>query len=302
VAREAACRLHPVLRLVVPKGSLEEQTLRLLEAADLQVRRGSSRDYHGTIDDDRIERVSVLRPQEIPTYVQDGLFDRGVTGHDWVMETDADVETLTSLSYAKSGTGHGTRIVLAVPNDHPATCAKEMPPDSRISTEFLNLTTRYFDELGIPVRVVWSYGATEAKVPEIVDAIVDVTETGSTLRAHGMKIIETLLESDVLLIANRAAAADREKRAAMDDITTLLLGALRAEGRVLIKLNVGEDRLQAILEVVPSMKAPTVSQLSEGGYAIETVVDKARINRLIPLLNAAGASDILELPISKIVP
>jgi ATP phosphoribosyltransferase len=234
--------------------------------------------------------------------VQDGLFDLGVTGHDWVMETDADVETLTSLSYAKSGTGHGTRIVLAVPNDHPATCAKEMPPDSRISTEFLNLTTRYFDELGIPVRVVWSYGATEAKVPEIVDAIVDVTETGSTLRAHGMKIIETLLESDVLLIANRAAAADREKRAAMDDITTLLLGALRAEGRVLIKLNVGEDRLQAILEVVPSMKAPTVSQLSEGGYAIETVVDKARINRLIPLLKAAGASDILELPISKIVP
>jgi ATP phosphoribosyltransferase len=291
-----------VLRLVVPKGSLEEQTLRLLEAADLQVRRGSSRDYHGTIDDERIERVSVLRPQEIPTYVQDGLFDLGVTGHDWVTETDADVETLTSLSYAKSGTGHGTRIVLAAPNDHPATCAKEMPPDSRISTEFLNLTTRYFDELGIPVRVVWSYGATEAKVPEIVDAIVDVTETGSTLRAHGMKIIETLLESDVLLIANRAAAADREKRAAMDDITTLLLGALRAEGRVLIKLNVGEDRLQAILDVVPSMKAPTVSQLSEGGYAIETVVDKARINRLIPLLKAAGASDILELPISKIVP
>lgn len=291
-----------MLRLVVPKGSLEEQTLRLLEAADLQVRRGSSRDYHGTIDDDRIERVSVLRPQEIPTYVQDGLFDVGVTGHDWVMETEADVETLTSLSYAKSGTGHGTRIVLAVPNDHPATSAKEMPPDSRISTEFLNLTTRYFDELDIPVKVVWSYGATEAKVPEIVDAIVDITETGSTLRAHGMRIIETLLESEVLLIANREAAADPEKRAAMDDITTLLLGALRAEGRVLIKLNVGEDRLQAVLELVPSMKAPTVSQLSEGGYAIETVVDKARINRLIPLLKAAGASDILELPISKIVP
>lgn len=302
MAGEAACRLLPVLRLVVPKGSLEEQTLRLLEAADLQVRRGSSRDYHGTIDDDRIERVSVLRPQEIPTYVQDGLFDLGITGHDWVVETDADVETLTSLSYAKSGAGHGTRVVLAVPNDHPANSAKEMPPDSRISTEFLNLTTRYFDELGIPVKVVWSYGATEAKVPEIVDAIVDITETGSTLRAHGMKVIETLLESDVLLIANRSAAADGEKRAAMDDITTLLLGALRAEGRVLIKLNVAEDRLQAILGIVPSMKAPTVSKLSEGGYAIETVVDKARINRLIPRLKAAGASDILELPISKIVP
>jgi ATP phosphoribosyltransferase len=291
-----------MLRFVLPKGSLEDQTLRLLEAADLRVRRGSSRDYHGTIDDERIDRVSVLRPQEIPTYVQDGLFDLGITGRDWVVETSADVETLTSLEYAKSGTGHGTRIVLAVPKDHRAQSAADMPADSRISTEFLNLTTRYFDGLGIPVKVVWSYGATEAKVPDIVDAIVDVTETGNTLRAHGMKILDTLLKSDVLLVANRAAAADPAKRGAMDDITTLLLGAMRAEGRVLIKLNVGEKRLESVLRVVPSMKAPTVSSLSEGGYAIETVVDKAGVNRLIPQLKAAGASDILELPISKIVP
>jgi ATP phosphoribosyltransferase len=291
-----------MLRLVIPKGSLEDQTLRLLEAADLRVRRGSARDYHGTIDDDRIERVSVLRPQEIPTYVQDGLFDLGITGRDWVVETSADVEALASLTYAKSGTGHGTRVVLAVPNDHPADDAAGMPPGSRISTEFLNLTTRYFEELGIPVKVVWSYGATEAKVPDIVDAIVDVTETGNTLRAHGMKILDTLLESDVLLVANRTAAANSAKRAGIDDITTLLLGAMRAEGRVLIKLNVGDDRLDAVLRVVPSMKAPTVSPLSEGGYAVETVVDKAGVNRLIPKLKAAGASDILELPISKIVP
>jgi ATP phosphoribosyltransferase len=291
-----------MLKLVIPKGSLEEQTLRLLEAADLHVRRGSSRDYHGTIDDDRIERVSVLRPQEIPTYVQDGFFDLGITGQDWVAETGADVEVLTSLSYAKSGTGHGTKVVLAVPNEHPADSAKEMPAGSRISTEFLHITERFFDELGIDVKVVWSYGATEAKVPEIVDAIVDITETGSTLRAHGMKVIETLLTSEPVLVANRTSCDDPARRAAMDDITTLLLGALRAEGRVLIKLNVSEDALGAVLAAVPSMKAPTVSPLSEGGYAIETVADKRTVNRLIPKLKAAGATDLLELPISKIVP
>ena len=291
-----------MLKLVIPKGSLEEQTLRLFEAADLNVRRGSSRDYHGTIDDDRIERVSVLRPQEIPVYVGQGLFDLGITGEDWIAETQADVEVLTTLKYAKTGTGHGTKIVLAVPNEHPANSAKEMPPGSRISTEFVKLTQRHFGELGIAVQVAWSYGATEAKVPEIVDAIVDVTETGNTLRAHGMKIIETLMTSEPVLIANRASAADPERRAAMDDITTLLLGALRAEGRVLIKLNVGEDQLEAVLKVVPSMKAPTVSPLAHGGYAVETVAEKRTVNRLIPQLLAAGASDILELPISKIVP
>jgi ATP phosphoribosyltransferase len=291
-----------MLRLVIPKGSLEEQTLRLLEAADLTVRRGSSRDYHGSIDDERIERVSLLRPQEIPTYVQDGLFDLGITGQDWISETDADVEVLASLSYAKSGTGHGTKVVLAVPNEHPASSAREIPPGTRISTEFLHLTERYFEALGIPVRVVWSFGATEAKVPEIVDAIVDITETGSTLRAHGMKIIETLMTSEPVLVANRDAAGDPAKRLAMEDITTLVLGALRAEGRVLIKLNVAEGELQKVLEVVPSMKAPTVSPLSEGGYAVETVVEKRAVNTLIPQLKAAGATDILELPISKIVP
>lgn len=291
-----------MLKLVIPKGSLEQQTLRLFEEADLRVRRGSDRDYHGTIDDERIERVSLLRPQEIPLYVQDGLFDLGITGQDWIAETAADVEVLTPLSYAKSGSGHGTKVVLAVPADHPANSAKEMPPGSRISTEFESLTKRYFEDLGIDVHVVWSFGATEAKVPEIVDAIVDITETGSTLRAHGMKVIETLMTSEPVLVANREAAADPVKRGAMDDITTLLLSALRAEGRVLIKMNVGEADLQQVLEVVPAMKSPTVAQLQEGGYAIETVVEKAQVNRLIPLLKAHGATDILEIPISKIVP
>jgi len=291
-----------MLKLVIPKGSLEQQTLRLFEEADLRVRRGSDRDYHGTIDDERIERVSLLRPQEIPIYVQDGLFDLGITGQDWIAETAADVEVLTPLSYAKSGSGHGTKVVLAVPADHVANTAKEMPPGSRISTEFESLTKRYFEELGIDVHVVWSFGATEAKVPEIVDAIVDITETGSTLRAHGMKVIETLMTSAPVLVANREAAADPVKRRAMEDITTLLLSALRAEGRVLIKMNVGEADLQQVLEVVPAMKSPTVAPLQEGGYAIETVVEKAQVNRLIPLLKAHGATDILEIPISKIVP
>jgi ATP phosphoribosyltransferase len=291
-----------VLRLVLPKGSLEQQTLRLFEEADLRVRRGSDRDYHGTIDDERIDRVSLLRPQEIPIYVQDGLFDLGITGQDWIAETDADVEVLSSLTYAKSGTGHGTSVVLAVPADHPANSANEMPAGSGISTEFVNLTKRYFDGLGIDVRVVWSFGATEAKVPDIVDAIVDVTETGSTLRAHGMKIIETLMTSEPVLVANRDAAADAPKRRAMDDMTTLLVGAIRAEGRVLIKMNVGESDLAAVIEAVPAMKSPTVSRLQEGGYAVETVVDKGQVNRLIPLLKERGATDILEIPISKIVP
>jgi ATP phosphoribosyltransferase len=291
-----------MLRLVLPKGSLEEQTLRLFEEADLRVRRGSDRDYHGSVDDERIERVSLLRPQEIPRNVQDGFFDLGITGQDWIAETEADLEVLTTLSYAKSGTGHGTKVVLAVPAEHPANRASDMPAGSRISTEFERLTQRYFSELGIDVHVVWSFGATEAKVPEIVDAIVDITETGSTLRAHGMKVIETLMTSEPVLVANRAAAADARKRQAMDDVTTLLLGALAAEGRVLIKLNVGEAELASVLEVVPSMKSPTVSKLQEGGFAIETVVDKATVNRLIPLLNARAATHILELPISKIVP
>jgi ATP phosphoribosyltransferase len=291
------------LRLVIPKGSLEEQTLLLLEAADLGVRRGSSRDYHGRIDDERIERVSLLRPQEIPRYVEDGFFDLGITGRDWVEETGAAVEILAELPYAKGGPGHPVRVVLAVPVDSSANRAADLPQGARISTEYPNLTSRYFEGLGLEVKVFESYGATEAKVPDIVDAIVDVSETGGTLRAHGMKIVETLMESEVLLVANRDAAADKGKRGDMDDLRTLILGAMSARGRVLIKLNVSEERLKEILEVLPAMKSPTVSPLAgEGAYAVETVVEKATVNTLLPLLKSHGATDILELPISKIVP
>jgi ATP phosphoribosyltransferase len=292
-----------VLKLVIPKGSLEEQTLALLEAADLRVRRGSSRDYHGTVDDERIDRVSLLRPQEIPRYVEEAFFDLGITGRDWVEETGATVMTLAELRYAKGGPGHPVRIVLAVPGDSPVGRAADLPPGSRISTEYPRITERYFEKLGIPVRVYESYGATEAKIPEIVDAIVEVAETGGTLRAHGLKVVETLMESEVLLIANVRSHDDPERRRAMEDIRTLLLGAMAAQGRVLIKLNVTEERLKELLAVLPAMKAPTVSPLAEeGAYAVETVVEKANVNTLIPLLKTHGATDILELPISKIVP
>ena len=291
-----------MLKLVIPKGSLEAQTLAILDAADLSVRRSSDRDYHGTIADPRIERVSILRPQEIPQYIEEGFFDLGITGQDWVDETEADVEILTTMRYAKTGTGI-VKIVLAVPKDHPAERAGQLPAGSKISTEYPNLTRRTFEALGIPVRVFPSYGATEAKVPDIVDAIVDVTETGSTLRRHGMKIIETLMESETVLIANRGAAKDAAKRQAMSDVQTLLLGAISARGRVLVKLNVSSANLESVLEILPSMKAPTVSKLAhDEAYAVETVVAKDGINTLIPQLKERGASDIIELPISKIVP
>ena len=293
-----------MLRLVVPKGSLEEQTLALLEAADLPLRRASDRDYHGTVDDPRIERVSILRPQEIPRYVEEGFFDLGITGRDWVEETEADVEILSELSYSGSFRGGGSvRIVLALPNDSPIERADQIPANAKISTEYPTITQRAFEKLGIPVRIFTSYGATEAKVPEIVDAIVELTETGSTLRRHGMKIVETLLESQTVLIANRSSVADAAKRQAMRDIETLLQGALAARGKVLVKLNVAEADLDRVLEILPAMKSPTVSRLSaEHDFAVETVVEKTQINTLIPQLKERGATDIIELPISKIVP
>ena len=292
-----------MLRLVIPKGSLEEQTLALLEAADLPVRRASDRDYHGTVDDPRIDRVSILRPQEIPRYVEEGFFDLGITGRDWVEETEADVDIIAELSYSGRAGGGLVRIVLAVPGDSPIERADQLPKDSRISTEYPGITQRAFDKLGIPVRIFTSYGATEAKVPEIVDAIVELTETGSTLKRHGMKIVETLIESQTVIIANRASAADKGRRQAMEDLKTLLLGALAARGKVLVKLNVSEENLPKVLEILPAMKSPTVSRLSdEHDYAVETVVEKTRINTLIPDLKDRGATDIIELPISKIVP
>lgn len=290
-----------MLKVVLPKGSLEHATLELFEEADLKVRRTSEREYRATVDDPRIDSVAILRPQEIPTYVADGFFDIGVTGDDWVAETGADVVKVCPLAYSKQ-TDLPVRIVLAVPRDSEVKSPDEIKPEARISTEFPNLTQAYFDKLGIPVRVFLSYGATEAKVPEIVDAIVDLTETGATLRRHGMEIIDVLLESRTRLIAHPDAYEDSRKRQAIDEIKILLEGTLDARGRVLVKLNVEEKDLPVVVEALPAMRAPTVSPLAESGfYAVETVVEKSTINTLIPKLKTLGASDIVELPIKKIV-
>lgn len=291
-----------MLKLVVPKGSLERATFDLFEAADLKVTRGSDRDYRGSIDDPRIESVAVLRPQEIPTYVEDGYFDIGVTGEDWIAETGANVVKVTALEYSKQ-TDRPVKVVLAVPRDSGITEPQQIKPDSRISTELPNLTKAYFEKLGIPVRVFLSYGATEAKVPEIVDAIVDLTETGSTLRRNGMEIVDVLLESRTQLIANPQAYSVPEKRQAIEELTMLLRGAVDARGRVLVKLNVQKDNLDRVVELLPAMRAPTVSALTQDGfYAVETIVAKNQINVLIPKLKGLGAEDIIELPVTKIVP
>jgi ATP phosphoribosyltransferase len=291
-----------VLKLVIPKGSLERATFALFEAADLHVRRGSEREYRGTIDDPRIESVAILRPQEIPTYVEDGFFDVGVTGEDWIAETGANVIKVSPLEYSKQ-TDRPVMVVLAVPRDAGISTPEQIKPDSRISTEFPNLTKKYFDELGIPVRIFLSYGATEAKVPEIVDAIVDLTETGATLRRHGMEIVDVLLESHTHLIANPASYEDPAKRRAIEELVILLRGAIDARGKVLLKLNVRRDSVDAIVDLLPAMRAPTVSPLAEEGfYAVETIVPKATVNTLIPRLKAMGAEDIVELPVTKIVP
>ena len=291
-----------MLKLVLPKGSLERATLALFEAADLPVKRSSDRDYHGTVDDHRVERVSLLRPQEIPRYVEEGFFDLGITGRDWIEETGSKVVSLARLPYSKQ-TASPVRIVLAVHRDLGVSRPDELRPGLRVSTEYPALTKRYFDELGLAARIFPSYGATEAKVPEIVDAMVDLTETGSTLRNHGMVVIDTLLTSWTEVVANASSAADSDRRQAMEDLVTLLVGALTARSRTLIKLNVADGDLAAVLRVLPAMKAPTVTALSDSGFhAVEAVVDKAGVNRLITTLKAAGAFDILELPIAKIVP
>jgi ATP phosphoribosyltransferase len=288
------------LRIVLPKGSLEKATFELFEAADLTIRRSSSVDYKATIDDPRIIDVRILRPQEIPQYVAEGLFDIGITGRDWVEETQSDVESLGELKYSKA-TSDPVKVVVAVAGDSPAQTVADLPHGVRVSSEYPSLTERYFAQRGIKADVRLSYGASEAKIPDIADCIVDITETGRALRAAGLRVIDTMLVSYTEMIANKDSYADPAKRHAMGQLMTLLLGTLDARGKVLVKLNVGSDDLQKVLAVLPSAKSPTISELAGGGFAVESVVEKRTINTLIPALKDAGASDLLELPISKIV-
>ncbi len=290
-----------MLAVVLPKGSLEKQVLDLFSSADLQVLRGGERDYHARVDDPRIAKVRFLRPQEIPTYVEQGIFDVGISGRDWITETAADVVSLGEIGGGRAGEAL-VSVVLAVPKESPWQDVSDLPDGVRISTEMPETTKRYFAQHGVKAKVFTSHGATEAKIPDIVDAIVDLTETGSSLRKAGLRILSTLLTSRTELIANREAYEDPDKRAAMDDLVVLLQGALRARGHVLLKLNVDSGRLDDVLAVLPAMSSPTVMALAAGDMrALETVVPKKGVNTLIPSLKAAGARDILELPISKIV-
>ncbi|MDG2161544.1 MAG: ATP phosphoribosyltransferase [Acidimicrobiales bacterium] len=290
-----------MLKLVLPKGSLEKSTLALFEGADLTVIRGSSVDYRASIEDPRIDDVRVLRPQEIPVYVADGLFDIGITGRDWIEETGSDVVSLGELHYSKA-TARPVRIVVAVAGDSPVESVADLASGVRVSSEYPELTRRFFEERGIEADIQLSYGATEAKIPDIVDVVVDITETGRALRAAGLKVIDTILTSFTELVANAESYADPEKRHAMEQIHRLLQGTLEARGKVLVKMNVPADRLDAVIDLIPSMKSPTVNELFRGaGFAVETVVAKSEINVLIPELRDGGATDILEIPLSKIV-
>ena len=290
-----------MLQLVLPKGSLERATLDLFESADLGVRRASDVEYRGTIDDPRITEVRILRPQEIPRYVAEGLFDLGITGRDWIEETASDVISLGELHYSKA-TARPINVVLAVAADSPVHRVGDLPHGVRVSTEYPELTARFLTKHGVHAQILLSYGATEAKIPEIADAVVEITETGRALKAAGLRIVDTILVSYTELIANPVSFQDPEKQHAMSQLHTLLQGTLEARGRVLVKLNVAEDDLETVIALLPALKSPTVSKLfGEGGYAVETVVAKSEINRLIPALKDHGATGIIELPISKIV-
>ena len=289
-----------MLKIVLPKGSLETATLALFDAADLTVVRSSSVEYNASIDDPRVESVRILRPQEIASYVQEGLFDIGITGRDWIEETSSDVVSLGELRYSKA-TSQPVRVVVAVADSSPAQSAKDLKDGVRVTTEYPEMTRRYFAERGIKADIRLSYGASEAKIPDIADCVVDITETGRALRASGLRIIDTVLTSYTELIANKESYADPVKRHAMQQIMTLLTGTLEARDKVLLKLNVAESSLDAVLALLPAAKSPTVSRLASGDVAVESVVPKRGINTLIPDLIDAGASDLLEIPISKII-
>ena len=286
------------LRLGLPKGSLQEATFGLFQLAGYKFS-VSSRSYFPSTDDEEIEAM-LVRAQEIARYVEDGTFDAGLTGKDWVMECGADVEEVMELCYSKQSM-RPCRWVLAVPESSPI----EKPSDlagKRIATEAVNLTKRYLSDKGVTADVEFSWGATEAKTPELVDAIVEITETGSSLRANKLRIVDTLLTTTPRLIANKTAWADSEKRQKIENIALLLRGALEAEGRVGLKLNCRRDKINDVIAVLPALKKPTVSELVEEGWvALETILFEKEVRTMIPSLKRCGATDIIEYPLNKVI-
>lgn len=287
------------IKLGLPKGSLQDSTFALMKKAGWNFKVGS-RSYMPAVDDPDIA-ARLIRPQEIARYVELGLLDAGLTGYDWIYENGADVVEVAELCYSKA-TSNPVRWVVAVPNDSSIQSVKDLQ-GKRIATEAVGLTKRYLAENGVEAEIEFSWGATEVKAPELVDAIVELTETGSSLRANQLRIVDTVLTSTTRLIANKDAWADKDKRAKIEQMAMLLAGALNAENKVLLKMNAKKGDVAAICNVLPALHAPTVNPLGDPSWvAIETVVDESIVREIIPQLKAAGASGIIELALNKVVP
>lgn len=286
------------LILGLPKGSLQEATFNIMKKAGFAVR-ASSRSYMPRVDDPELT-CRLIRPQEISRYVELGLLDAGITGYDWIYENNSDIIEVCEMCYSKA-TSNPVRWVLAVPNDSPIKSVKDLE-GKRIATEAVGLTNRYLDQHGVTAEVEFSWGATEVKAPELVDAIVELTETGSSLRANNLRIVETILTSTPRLIANKKAWADPVKHAKIEQFSMLLQGALAAESRVLLKLNVAAENLEAVNAILPSLHAPTINQLNDDTwFAIESVVEEKIVRDIVPPLRAAGAEGIIEIPLNKVI-
>jgi len=287
------------LMLGIPKGSLQESTIRLFQQSGWRISL-SDRNYFPEINDPCIS-CSICRAQEMSRYVESGTFDTGLTGRDWIMENDSKIHVVTDLIYSKVSQ-RPARWVLAVPMDSPVQTEEDLE-GKKISTELVNFTKRYFDAKGINVNVEFSWGATEAKVISgLCDAIVEVTETGSTMRANGLRIVKELMQSNTQLIANPSAWEDPWKREKIEHIALLLKGALRAEGLVALKMNVPKDKLDAVIDVLPSLNAPTIANLYHSDWlSVETVVSKNQVRELIPNLIKKGAEGIIEYSLNKVI-
>jgi ATP phosphoribosyltransferase len=290
--------MNNVLRLGLPAGSLQEATGELFRKAGYKVTY-ASRSYYPSIDDPEIH-CTLIRAQEMPRYVQDGSLDCGLTGYDWILENDAKVAELAELVFSKVSR-RPVRWVLAVPNDSPIQSAKDLQ-GKRIATEVVNLTRRWLRQQGVEANIEFSWGATEVKPPRFADAIVDVTETGSSLRANNLRIVAELLQSTTRFIANERAYADPWKKQKMDDLVLMLQGAMAAEGKVGLMMNVRQADLPTVLGVLPALQKPTISSLSDPGWVdVLTIIDEAIVRHIVPQLKQAGARGIVEYPLNKII-
>lgn len=288
----------PKLKLGLPSGSLQEPTLALFERAGFVIN-GASRSYRPSVDDDSLE-IRLLRAQEIGRYVDHGFLDCGVTGRDWIVENEAVVETLCELPYSRA-TPRPTKWVLVVPEDSPIKSVQDLQ-GKRVATEAIGLTRQYFASKGVTAELEFSWGATEVKVPELVDAIVDITETGNSLRANKLRILDVIMESYPQFIASKSAMQDAWKKEKIAQITLLLQGALNARGKVVLKMNLPKANLEALVATLPSLRRPTISHLTDDAWvAVETVINESIVREIIPQLKALGAEGIFEYGINKLV-